>query len=73
MLPVVQCQLLVDSALNCGCPIYVEQGNSSALTKMAQAKQQFFAQGCVPYQCGMPCMVSQPGNCTFVQGKGVCD
>jgi hypothetical protein len=72
MLPVVQCQLLVDNALHCACPIYVEQGNSAALAQMAKAKQQFFAQGCVPYQCGMPCPASQPGNCTFVQGKGVC-
>jgi len=72
MLPVVQCQLLVDNALHCACPIYVEQGNTAALAQMAKAKQQFFAQGCVPYQCGMPCPVSQPGNCTFVQGKGLC-
>lgn len=72
MLPVVQCQLLVDNALHCACPIYVEQGNTTALAQMAKAKQQFFAQGCVPYQCGMPCPASQPGNCTFVQGKGLC-
>jgi hypothetical protein len=63
MLPVFQCQLKVASALHCGCPTYVEQTNTQAIAALKQAEQDFNALGCVPYACGMPCPVPQPGNC----------
>lgn len=63
MAPVMQCQIQMDNALHCACPIYVEQGNTTAIQQAKQIKQQFNAQGCVPYQCGMPCPVATQGNC----------
>jgi len=73
MLPVVQCQLLVDNAIHCACSTYVEQTNTAALTKMAKIKQQFQAAGCVAYQCGMPCPAPQPGFCGMdPSGGGSC-
>jgi hypothetical protein len=63
MLPVVQCQVQVGSALHCACPIYVEQGNTKAIAELKQIKQQFTAAGCTPYLCGMPCPAAKPGNC----------
>ena len=73
MLPVLQCQVLVDNALHCACPTYVEQGNGAAFALLSQIKQQFKAAGCVPYQCGMPCPNAQPGNCMpSSTGSGTC-
>lgn len=63
MLPVMQCLVQVDNALHCACPTYVEQANTAALNKLKQIKQQFDAMGCIPYQCGMPCAVTDPGQC----------
>jgi hypothetical protein len=63
ILPVVQCQVKVASALHCGCPTYVEQGNSQAIAALQKAEKDFKALGCVPYQCGMPCPPAKPDNC----------
>jgi hypothetical protein len=63
MLPVVQCQVEVDNALSCPCPTFVEQANTAALNKLKQIRQQFDAMGCIPYQCGMPCPATDPGQC----------
>jgi len=74
-LPVLQCQVEVDNALHCACPTHVEQGNTAAIAKLKQIKQQFDSQGCVAYQCGMPCWVSTPGNCAPLAGgtSGACE
>lgn len=73
MLPVVQCQVKVESALHCACPIYVEQANAKAIAALKQIKQQFKAAGCTPYMCGMPCPAAKAGNCApHPTGGGSC-
>ncbi|MFH1131505.1 MAG: hypothetical protein V1754_09225 [Pseudomonadota bacterium] len=68
MLPIIQCQMVVDDRLTCPCQTHVEQSNTAPIQTMASLKNQWTNLNC---GAGIDCTSSDIPPCPSL-GTGTC-